>query len=167
MHKQRSKPVVPDRCYRSQILVTTSLHDERSQDSISSRRRSAMVFSVPAPTAAMSSASRRGRVIRGRPLHFLSVPVLIYNSGTWGLTQRAEQSLDSFHRRQLRTLLGIKWPQRIRNSALYERCQCESLSSLIRKNRWRLFGHILRLPDNTPAKLSMIHYFKSTERTAV
>ena len=74
------------------------------------------------------------------------------------------ESLDSFHRRQLRTLLGIKWPQRIRNSALYERCQCESLSSLIRKNRWRLFGHILRLLDNTPAKLSMIHYFKSTER---
>ena len=105
-----------------------------------------------------------GEKLRVRLYCAFILPVLIYNSGTWGLTQRAEQSLDSFHRRQLRTLLGIKWPQRIRNSALYERCQCESLSSLIRKNRWRLFGHILRLPDNTPAKLSMIHYFKSTER---
>ena len=83
------------------------------------------------------------------------LPVLTYNCCTWGLTQSALQKLDAFHQRQLWSLLGIKWPQRISNEALYWRCQMEEISIFVRRTRWRLFGHILRLPPSTPAVLAM------------
>ena len=35
----------------------------------------------------------------------------------------------------------------------------------ILKRRWRLFGHILRLHENTPAKKSMYHYFSPSSET--
>ena len=88
------------------------------------------------------------------------MPVLMYNSGTWGLPATAEASLDAFHRRQLRSLIGIKWPQTINNKALYKRCNVEPASISIRRARWRLFGHVLRLPSESPAILAMVQYFK-------
>lgn len=87
------------------------------------------------------------------------LPVLLYNSGTWGTTEATMESLDAFHRRQLRSLLNIKWPNSIPNSVLYERCKTEPISYKVKASRWRLFGHILRLPPATPAVLSMQAYF--------
>jgi len=87
------------------------------------------------------------------------LPILTYNSGTWGVSETVLQSLDAFHRRQLRSLLGLQWPQRTPNAVLYERCKMEPLSHTIKQSRWRLFGHILRLPQNTPAVLNMYGYF--------
>ena len=37
----------------------------------------------------------------------------IYNCSTWGLTNAEESKFDTFHRRQLRTVLGIKYPTKI------------------------------------------------------
>ena len=37
-------------------------------------------------------------------------PVLLYNSGTWSLTQKEEEDLDGFHRKQLRIVLNVKYP---------------------------------------------------------
>ena len=34
--------------------------------------------------------------------------ILLYNSGTWGLTTKDEKDLNSFHRRLLRKVIGIK-----------------------------------------------------------
>ena len=46
--------------------------------------------------------------------------ILLYNSGTWGLTKNDEKKLNTFHRKQLKQVLGIKWPHRIRSITLYE-----------------------------------------------
>lgn len=104
-----------------------------------------------------------GEKLRIRLYNAFVLPVLLYNSGTWGLTQQAEESLDSFHRNQLRSLLGIHWPQILPNRDLYQRCESEPISGMIKKSRWCLFGHILRLPEGTPAKQSMVMYFTSQE----
>ena len=37
-------------------------------------------------------------------------PVLTYNSSTWGMSKSEEDALDSFHRKQLRLILNIKYP---------------------------------------------------------
>ena len=42
-------------------------------------------------------------------------PVLLYKAGTWGQTGSETNKLNAFHRKQLRLLIGIKWPQRISN----------------------------------------------------
>ena len=47
------------------------------------------------------------------------VPVLTYNMGTWGLTKAELDRLDTYHRRHLCQIIGIHWPNRISNAALY------------------------------------------------
>ena len=88
-------------------------------------------------------------------------PILLYNSGTWGLTKKEQNELDVTHRRQLRTVSNNK---RICNKKLYDQCNEENISSTIKKNKWQLFGHILRLPKNTPANEAMEYYFKITKK---
>ena len=80
-----------------------------------------------------------------------------YNCGTWGLKRTEIESLDAFHRRQLRHLIGVFYPNYISNAKLYTRCQADPISAIAKKARWRLFGHILRIPAN----VAMTTYFES------
>ncbi|GFS05595.1 phosphoinositide phospholipase C [Elysia marginata] len=47
--------------------------------------------------------------------------ILLYNCGTWSLTKQEEHKLNTFHRRQLRTILNIKYPTVIKYNALYQK----------------------------------------------
>ena len=89
------------------------------------------------------------------------LPVLPYNCGTWGLKQTEIESLDAFHCRQLRHLIGVFYPNHISNGKLYTRCQADPISAKAKKARWRLFGHILRLPVDIPANVAVTTYFES------
>ena len=86
--------------------------------------------------------------------------ILTYTCGTWGLSNADERNLNSFHRKQLRKVLGIKWPHTITNDKLYKLTNTEKLSNTIAARRWKLLGHILRLHPNTPARKSMMYYFE-------
>ena len=46
--------------------------------------------------------------------------ILLYNCGTWGISKGDQKKLDSFHRRQLRKVIRVNWPQKISNKKLYE-----------------------------------------------
>ena len=86
-------------------------------------------------------------------------PVLLYNSGTWGLLESSIVQIETFHRRQLRRVLGIFHPQRIGNDDLYRRCNSRPLRLDIMESRWKLFGHVLRLDPDTPCNRHMVDYF--------
>ena len=61
---------------------------------------------------------RRQRVSEKRRIRLynaLVLPVLLYNCGTWGPTKAMLERLDRFHRRQLRILIGVHYPDRITN----------------------------------------------------
>jgi hypothetical protein len=90
------------------------------------------------------------------------LPVLTYNACTWALSQTEQEELDAFHRRQLRKVIGIKYPRIISNESLYMRCNTQALSHTIREARWRMLGHVLRMDDQITAKHAMKHYFDST-----
>ena len=92
----------------------------------------------------------------------LITPILMYNCGTWGLTTKNLESIDTLHRRQLRRTIGIKWPDKITNEDLYERCRTKPISDKIVEQRWQLFGHILRRDENIPAQVAMTEYFQCT-----
>ena len=94
------------------------------------------------------------------------IPVLTYNMGTWGLTQADLVRLDTYHRRHLRQFIGVHWPNRISNVALYHRCQSRPISKSIITARWRLFGHVLRLPRDAPAQRASDHYFARRHRSS-
>ncbi|GFS17839.1 endonuclease-reverse transcriptase [Elysia marginata] len=87
--------------------------------------------------------------------------VLLCNCGTLSLTKQEEHKLNTFHCRQLRTILNIKYPTVIKNNALYQKTGETPISLAILELRWRLFGHILRQAINTPPNIAMTKYFKT------
>ena len=89
--------------------------------------------------------------------------VLLYNCGTWGMSSKDVKTMNSFHRRQLRRVLGVKYPTTMRNSAVYEQTKSRPISIDITQARWKLFGHLLRMKENTPARLAMKWYFQKPE----
>ena len=89
--------------------------------------------------------------------------VLLYNCGTWGVSKDDQRKLNSFHRRQLRKLIGIQWPHKISNNKLYKITGTKPLSITMTERRWKLLGHILRLPADCPARKAVRYYFE--ERT--
>ena len=92
--------------------------------------------------------------------------VLLYNCGTWALTKTDEDRLDSFHRKQLRNVLGIHYPTKISNASLYKKCREAPLSMQVLEARWRLFGHVLRRDPNIPANEAMHFYFSENNKRA-
>ena len=90
-----------------------------------------------------------------------SVP--LYNCWTWSVQKDDQRKLNSFHRRQLRKVIGIQWPHKISNNKLYKVTGTKPLSITITKRRLKLLGHILRLPADCPARKVMRYYFE--ERT--
>ena len=89
-----------------------------------------------------------------RLLNSVVLPVLLYRSETWTLTDAQTKRLDAFHRNCLRNILGIRWFHRVRNEIIYARAgDPEMLTTTIRRRRLRLFGHVARLDDNIPAKI--------------
>ena len=83
----------------------------------------------------------------------------MYNCGTWALTDVLAEKLDRPQRKMLRRVLNVKWFDKVTNEQLYERCMTTPASLLVVDARWRLFGHTLRLNENTPARMSMACYF--------
>ena len=55
------------------------------------------------------------------------LPILLYNCGTWALTYSMPRSIESFHRRQLRKVIGVHYPNTISNDQVYVRTKTEPL----------------------------------------
>ena len=85
--------------------------------------------------------------------------VLTYNCSTWALTQAEEKKLDAFHRKLLKRVVGIRYPVKITNKALYKQCNERPLSLYVLENKGRLFGHLLRRDREIPANKAMEGFF--------
>ena len=89
-------------------------------------------------------------------------PVLTYNFGTWGLAMKEAHERDVVHRKQLRIIIK---DFKINNRRLYKNCQEEPISQSTKINKWKLLGHVLRLPTCTPipTRKAMAYYFESPQ----
>ena len=86
--------------------------------------------------------------------------IFLYNSELWTLNKKLEHKIDVFQRSLLRRMLKINWQDRITNEELYERTKQEKWSDIIKIRRLNWFGHLMRLPEETPAKIAL----KESER---
>ena len=107
---------------------------------------------------ALSSLRTRVRVYKSFVL-----PVLLYNVATLALTETLEHKLDVFHRKQLRHVVGVRWPATISNEKLYKITDSAPLSHVALQRRWTFFGHVCRLQDDTPAKRAMFAFFRALD----
>ena len=79
------------------------------------------------------------------------VSVLMYNCGCWSAPKNVLSKLDVCHRKHLRRTCNIHWPGVISNEELYRRCNAIPITERVRKARWMLLGHVLRMDDSSPA----------------
>ena len=108
---------------------------------------------------------RRNNVSESRRLRLYNaivLPTLLYNCETWGPPKALLHRLDSFHRYQLRSLLGIWYPQIISNTDLYGRTKSMPLSKIIDTRRLHMTGHILCMDKDTP-QTAMKSYFNPSQ----
>ena len=61
--------------------------------------------------------------------------IFLYNCELWTTTKTINDSIDYFHRRQLRYALGIKYPRVITNQQLYDVTKCEPWSIVTERRR--------------------------------
>ena len=109
---------------------------------------------------------RRNNVSESRRLRLnnaIVLPTLLYNCETWGPPKALLDRLDSFHRYQLWSLLGIWYPQIISNADRYGRTKSMPVSKIIDTRRLRMTGHILRMDKDTPPQIAMKSYFNPSQ----
>jgi len=100
-----------------------------------------------------------GTITSDVKLHLYSsivVPTGIYASETWKTTNKINKMIDVFHRRCLRSILGILWRDHITNDEVMARTGQAALHDTVATRRRRFLGHILRLPTTRPASLAII-----------
>ena len=81
--------------------------------------------------------------------------VVLYSSETWTVHKVDSGRIQSFHMEALHHILGIRWYDKVSNAVVNERTKLPNLPSLIADRRHSLFGHICRLPENTPASQAL------------
>ena len=62
---------------------------------------------------------------------------LLYGSECWRMTESDLSKLSTFYTKNLRRIIRIHWPQTISNQQLLERCEQESMETVIMRRRWR------------------------------
>ena len=103
---------------------------------------------------------------RMRILNAYITSIFMYNSEMWGLTAELCNKIDRFQRNILRKILMIKWPHKITNEDLYKRTKEVKWSAKIKTQRLRWVGHLMRLPEEMPARIALHEAPKPVRRPA-
>ena len=72
---------------------------------------------------------------------------LLYGSESWTLYSSQERKLNSFHMRNLRRILGVRWSDRVTNTNVLTRLGFPSMFTLLQQCRIRWLGHVRRMED--------------------
>ncbi|KAI5637059.1 acetyl-CoA carboxylase, central region domain-containing protein [Phthorimaea operculella] len=76
------------------------------------------------------------------------VPTLMYGSESWVWQKKHESRINAVEMRALRSMIGVKLSDRIRNSVIRERCGLkEDIVTGIEKGMLRWFGHVERMNE--------------------
>jgi hypothetical protein len=82
--------------------------------------------------------------------------ILLYGCETWPMRQEDERRLSVFDHWCLRSILRVRYIDRISNEEIRRRCHnIQSLVCVIQQNRLRLAGHVLRRPQQEITRISI------------
>lgn len=83
------------------------------------------------------------------------IPILLYGSECWRMTENDLNKLSTFHTKSLRRILKVFWPNTISNQDLLSRCDQEDMATIITRRRWTWIGHILRRDPESIIKTAL------------
>jgi len=141
----RVDPVTADFTY----LGSSQSSDGQCRPDI--RRRIGLTSAVMSSLDNIWKAKRLSLSVKLRVYLALVQSVLLYASETWTLAVADSKSLDAFHMKCQRRILGISWHQCVRNEEVAALTGPSSLSNIICRRRSAIFGHIARLGEEVPA----------------
>jgi len=81
----------------------------------------------------------------------LVMSVLLYAAETWTLLAADLRTLEAFHMRCQRQILGIRWTDHIRNATVSSYTGLASVGEHLASRRIAIFGHTARLGEEVPA----------------
>ena len=93
--------------------------------------------------------------LKHRIFNSLIKPIFMYNSEIWSTSEKMESQINQFQRRLLRYMINVKWPQKISTEELRKKIKFEDWSKEISIRRLTWCGHLLRLPPNCPAQITL------------
>ena len=83
------------------------------------------------------------------------LPVLMYGATSWALTRTEERRLDAFEMGMLRSIVGVRWDDFVRNVDIRESLCQPPVSLKLRRARLKWFGHVERMGDERQVKKIM------------
>jgi len=94
--------------------------------------------------------NRRGITLETKMKVYRAVvlPTLLYGCETWTVYSRHARKLNHFHTTRLRSIMNIKWHQRIPDTAVLTRAMTTSIHTMLMKHQARWAGHIVRMEDD-------------------
>ena len=103
---------------------------------------------------------RRKDISLKNKIHVLrttAIPTLLYGSETWAPTKEHIRRLEVTQHQWIRYCLGIRFETHghISNSKLRKKCKLPKIETLIRRNRLRWIGHLVRMPDSRLPKKAL------------
>ena len=122
-------------------------------------------------TAAGAAVQRAAKLWRSRDISTrtktriygsLVLSVLLYGAESWPITPSQLQRLEVFHRRCLRSILGVRRRDGISIEELLRRTQLCSIGTTIRRLRLRWLGHVMRMPGERVARQVLFGQLRGT-----
>ena len=80
------------------------------------------------------------------------VTILLYGCESWVISQDMECKINAFATSCYRIMAGVKRRDHVTNSSIHSMTNTEPLIYSVRKRQLGFLGHILRLPDEEPAR---------------
>ena len=78
-----------------------------------------------------------------------------FSCQSWRMTKSDEAKLDTFQQKCLRRLLKIYWPMLVSNEEVQRRANTDTISELVKKRRWALIGHVLRMDNSCLLRVAL------------
>ena len=75
--------------------------------------------------------------------------ILFYGSETWKPNKLIDKQINTLQIQYLRSMLRIKWYERITNEEVLKRTNSKPANVLIKKRRWSYLRHVRRKNENT------------------
>ncbi|XP_044171386.1 uncharacterized protein LOC114973897 [Acropora millepora] len=75
------------------------------------------------------------------------LPSLLYACETWTTYSRHIKQLNAFHMRCLRSLLHIKWQDKVPDTEVLQRAEMEGIHAILLRHQLRWAGHVHRMDD--------------------
>ena len=92
--------------------------------------------------------------VKGKIYRAIILSTLLYGAETWTVYRRHVKKLHAFMMRHLRSIMKIRWQDKVTNIKVLKRAGLPSMEDLLIRKNLRWTGHILRMPtDRLPRQV--------------